>query len=76
MQIEIAHAPAIFHVAVTDPGGAIDRRYSGNLVSPGQSGTWRIPLALNDRPGSWSVTATDMITGEATIAPIAVAAPR
>jgi hypothetical protein len=54
----------VIHVDVLDPAGQLHREYSGNLLAPAGAATKPIPLAHNDPPGAWTVTARDVLTGQ------------
>ena len=71
-QVRISRWPAVLHMQVKTPDGHTDLRYSGNVLAPNAHAVWRIPLALNDPVGAWSVTATDMATGQSVSTSIAV----
>ena len=49
-------------VEVRDPAGRLVRAYSGN-VRVGWPQPWRIPFAINDTPGRWTVTVLDALGG-------------
>ncbi len=48
---------------VFDPKGRFLPEYASNVLLDGAQGTFRIPTALNDAPGRYRVTATDVLTG-------------
>jgi hypothetical protein len=72
VQMQIPHPPAVLHMQVRAPDGSTDMRYSGNVIATDPHAEWRIPLALNDAAGTWSVTATDMASGWSATAAMAV----
>ncbi len=53
----------IFHVEVRNPAGQLIEYYSGNLRGPRGSAEKRLPIALNDQPGQWTMHVTDILTG-------------
>lgn len=53
----------IFHVELRDPTGRTMPHYSQNVLAPAGRSTLRIPLALNEAPGAWSVLVCDVLTG-------------
>ncbi len=55
---------AVLHVEVKDPAGKVDDCYAANIIAAGGGAQWRLPLAANDAAGSWTVTATDMLSGQ------------
>jgi hypothetical protein len=54
----------VIRVQVFDPDGEECPYYGAWLDGEGPELSWRIPFALNDRPGEWRITATDVISGE------------
>jgi len=56
----------VVHVAAIDPSGTAELRYSGNLVGAGGTFVKLLPLALNDKPGTWTIRATAPLGGTAT----------
>jgi len=58
-----AGARVVLHVEVRDPSGKEVPHYSGNVVAPGGTGEWLLPLALNDPVGNWRVRVTDLLSG-------------
>jgi hypothetical protein len=55
----------VVHVEAIDPSGTPELRYSGNLVGAGTFAKL-LPLALNDKPGTWTIRATAPLGGTAT----------
>ncbi len=53
----------VLHVAVTDPAGDPAPAYTRNVSAPGGIADLRIPLALSDAPGDWTVTVRDVLSG-------------
>jgi hypothetical protein len=53
----------VIHLDVTDPEGATIAHYSENLLVNGAVTTKFLPLALNDKPGSWTLRAADLPSG-------------
>jgi len=66
---------AFFHVEIHDPAGRLVPHYSVTLTSPSGEITLPLPLARNDRPGRWSLTATDRISGKTASASVQVLPP-
>ena len=62
------------HVETRDPDGAAVAVYSGNLTLHGAPAVWRVPFALNDRPGTWTIRVADRLTGETPTWPIVLRA--
>jgi len=54
---------AVFHVEVRDPDGRPRPLYAATLTSTTGQATMLLPLAHNDPPGLWTLTATDRISG-------------
>ncbi len=50
------------HVEVRDPSGKVVDYYGGTLPLSNGSAEFAVPLALNDRPGVWRVTAREPFT--------------
>ena len=53
----------VLRIDVYDPAGKPLPCYSMNLLCPQGKGSFSIPLALNDKPGNWQITARDVATG-------------
>ncbi len=53
----------VFRVDVADPQGRPVRCYSDNIVAREGRAEFRIPFALNDAPGEWTVRARDVTSG-------------
>ena len=51
--------PASIHAEVRNPAGKVVDYYGANLVLVNGAGDFTIPLALNDVPGAWRVTARE-----------------
>lgn len=66
----VAHADApqlgdhVFHVELLDPTNQPVPHYGQNVLAPTGRADVRIPLALNEPRGSWSVRVRDVLTGE------------
>ena len=54
---------ALIRVQTLGPDGAGLRPYSANVMLHNRSGTFTLPLALNDVPGKYTIKATDVVTG-------------
>ncbi len=57
-------AARVVHVETLDPSGDPVAAYSGNTRLHGRSVDWRIPFALNDRAGTWTVRVADRLGAE------------
>jgi len=57
-------ATHVFHVDVLDPAGKVAEYYSGNVLAPRGRADRILPLALNDRTGTWSIRVRDLLTGQ------------
>ncbi|MCW3474486.1 beta-galactosidase [Limobrevibacterium gyesilva] len=71
-------SPAASHVLrvdAIDPSGQAVAHYSGNVILRGAGTAWRLPLAVNDMPGAWTIRVRDVLGGEVASLPLAVAAP-
>ena len=67
--------PAAVHVLrvdVLDPEGKTVDSYSGNVLAPGGKAGKILPLAMNDRTGTWTVRVKDILTGQVQSAMIVV----
>jgi hypothetical protein len=53
----------VLRFEVRDPSGALSEAYSRTVVSHRGEGELLIPFALNDAPGEWRITVTDVATG-------------
>ncbi len=65
-------APRIFHVDVVDRSGGAVLAYSGNIIVARGTAAKLLPLALNDQPGIWKITATDVASGQTASAELRV----
>ena len=54
----------VVHVDVLDPKGNRMMPYSGNLMAKQGRSAKRIPIALNDPSGQWTVRVRDILTGQ------------
>lgn len=68
VEIQIASLPAdvlrVARVEVLTPAGAIAEHYCGNVLLHDGRGWHRIPFALNDAAGKWTVRIKDVATGQ------------
>lgn len=55
------------HVAIVEPGGNVVPYYSGNLLAPAGTTSFTLPLAVNDKPGLWTIQARNVLTGATAI---------
>jgi hypothetical protein len=53
----------VIHLDVIDPEGKTVTHYSGNLMAIGGRTTTLLPFAVNDKPGVWTIRATDLLGG-------------
>ena len=65
----------VFHLEVRDPTGQIIEPYSANVALRAGKGRWQLKLALNDKPGTWTITARDRLGAGEILWPIEVRAP-
>ena len=63
----------VVHIDVADPAGNIVPYYSGNVVVPSGSVAYPLPLAVNDKPGIWTIRARDLLTGTTVTRELSVA---
>lgn len=54
----------VFHVDVLDPTGKVAAYYSGNVLALDGRAYRPLPLAFNDRAGTWSIRVRDLLTGQ------------
>jgi len=62
----------VIHAELLDPSGRSVWCYARNDLLPGGRGTLRVPLALNDAKGKWTLKVRDVVTGAAGEAKFAV----
>ncbi|MGH9674268.1 MAG: hypothetical protein ACRD44_13890 [Bryobacteraceae bacterium] len=60
----IGGARPVLRVDVADPEGKFVAHYSGNVLAMEGRAAHAAPLAMNDAPGKWRVTVTDLVTGQ------------
>jgi hypothetical protein len=53
----------VLRLDVRDPDGKESKAYSRNLTALGGRAAGTIPLALNDKPGEWTLAVKDMASG-------------
>ncbi|HEV2099453.1 MAG TPA: beta-galactosidase [Stellaceae bacterium] len=58
-----AAATDVIHVEIADPAGKVVPYYSGNLLARGGAVPYPLPLAVNDKPGTWTIRARDRLGG-------------
>ncbi len=58
-------AVAVYHIAVTDPAGNLYPAAGANRIAPPTGIDYVVPLDLEPTPGQWTLTATDVATGQA-----------
>ena len=64
----------VLHLEARDPTGQVVGAYSANVALRRGKARWQLKLALNDKPGTWTVTARDMLGAGQIFWPIEVAA--
>ena len=62
----------VVHVQTLDPDGDTIAAYSGNLTLRHGSARWRLPFAVNDRAGIWTIRVTDQLGADVRVWRIAV----
>lgn len=65
----------VFHVELRDPSGRIVSHYSQNVLAAAGRTALRIPLAMNELIGAWSVRVCDVLTGTTAERPFQVLGP-
>ena len=65
-RVEESIPASAVHLEVRNPGGKILDYYGANLLLTNGSAEFAVPLALNDRPGMWRVTAREPFTHQTT----------
>ena len=68
-------AQPVLHLEVRDPTGRILEPYGANVALRGGRARWQLRLALNDKPGTWTITARDALGAGEVLWPIAVGKP-
>jgi len=53
----------VVHLDVIDPEGTTVEHYSGNLLVIQGSASKLLPFAFNDKPGTWTIRARDLLSG-------------
>jgi len=53
----------VLHVSVTDPDGNPAPAYARNVPAPGGVADLRLPLAVSDAAGEWTLTVRDVLSG-------------
>jgi hypothetical protein len=80
-ELRIGHAGApdaalhVLGLELVDPAGKVVPYYSGNVLAPGGVASRRVPLAVSDPTGRWTVRVTDALDGATVTVPMAVAKP-
>ena len=65
----------VLHVDLVAPGGDSAWHYARNELAPSGKLSLAVPLAANEKPGTWTVCVRDVLTGAAGEAKVLVAAP-
>ncbi|MGD9495471.1 MAG: beta-galactosidase trimerization domain-containing protein [Armatimonadota bacterium] len=60
----------VLHLSVTDPAGNPAPAYARNVLAPGGVAQVRVPLAISDASGEWTLTVRDVLSGISSSAPI------
>ena len=68
-------AQPVLHLEVRDPTGRILEPYGANVALRDGRARWQLRLALNDKPGTWTITARDALGAGEVLWPIAVGKP-
>ncbi|MHB8899574.1 MAG: beta-galactosidase [Thermoguttaceae bacterium] len=53
----------VLHVELCGPDGQVVPHYTQNVLAAGGKAAVRVPLALNDQAGSWTIRACDVLSG-------------
>ncbi|MDP2982333.1 MAG: beta-galactosidase [Candidatus Latescibacter sp.] len=53
----------VIHIELRDPQGSVKPWYSMNLLAPSGKAEAKVPFAMNDQAGMWSLKARDAATG-------------
>jgi hypothetical protein len=53
----------VFHLDLIDPSGETTWHYARNELAPSDKFLFAVPLALNEKPGTWTVRVRDVLTG-------------
>ncbi len=64
----------VLHLEARDPTGRVIGPYSANVALSGGKASWQLKLALNDKPGAWTITARDALGAGQIFWPIEVSA--
>jgi hypothetical protein len=62
----------VLHIEVADPDNIVVPYYGGNLLTPAGAVSYRLPLAVNDKAGAWTIRARDLLTGATATAQLQV----
>lgn len=62
----------VVRLEVRDPSGRVVGAYSANVALRGDKTRWQLKLALNDAPGTWTVTARDALGAGEVVWPLEV----
>ncbi|NQT11453.1 MAG: hypothetical protein HQ582_01810, partial [Planctomycetes bacterium] len=65
----------VLHVDLIGPAGKPAWHYSRNELAPSGMLSLAVPLAANEKPGTWTVRARDVLTGMTGEAKVVLAAP-
>ena len=62
----------VLRVEVIDPEGSVVQHYSGNMIVAEGAAAKLLPLAFNDKAGTWTIRVKDLLSGETVTAPLKV----
>jgi hypothetical protein len=63
------------HVALRDPKGHEIVTATGNVTLRRGAADWVVPFAVNDKPGDWTLQATDILSGAVLTSTITLTPP-
>ncbi len=62
----------VLRVEVIDPEGSVVQHYSWNMIVAEGAAAKLLPLAFNDKAGTWTIRVKDLLSGETVTAPLKV----
>jgi len=65
----------VFHLDFIGPGGESTWHYARNELTSSGEFSYAVPLAVNEKPGTWTVRVRDVLTGVAGEAKVSITAP-
>jgi len=63
VEVAVSAFDQVLRCEVIDARGKAREEYSGVVTATGDTGTLRVPLAINDPAGDWTVRVTHIVTG-------------